>query len=82
MATHNNDKIECISLWLGHDKDDYRHMLHIKRKSENNLENVCASLNSIDDSIHSWFRKLEKKIQIINQNYVESMLMSIEITVD
>jgi hypothetical protein len=61
MTTHNNDKIECISSWIGHDKDDYRHMLHIERKSENTLGSVCASLNSISDSIHSWFRKLEKK---------------------
>ena len=55
MTTHNNDKIKCISSWIGHDKDDYRHMLYIERKSENNLGNVCASLNSISDSICSWF---------------------------
>ena len=73
MTTHNNDKIECISSWIGHDKDDYRHMLHIKHKSENNLRSVCASLNSISDSIHSWFKKLEKKNQIINHNYVTIM---------
>jgi hypothetical protein len=42
-------------------------MLHIVRKSENNLGNVCASFNSISDNIHSWFKKLEKN-QIINQN--------------
>ena len=81
MTTHNNDKIEFISSWIGHDKDDYRHMLHIEHKSENNLGSVCASLNSISDSIHSWFKKLEKN-QIINHNYKESKLMSIEITID
>jgi hypothetical protein len=82
MTTHNNDKIECISSWIGHAKDDYRHMLHIECKSENNLGSVCSSSNSISDSIHSWFKKLEKKNQTINHNNMESKLMSIKITID
>jgi hypothetical protein len=44
---------------------------------------ICTSacLNSISDSIHSWFKKLEKN-QTINHNYVESKLTSIKITID
>ena len=36
-------------------------MLHLDRKSENNISSIRDILNSISDTIHSWFKKGEKK---------------------
>lgn len=46
MTSYSSDKIECISSGLGNEKEDYRHMLHIEHKFENNGCSISVGLNS------------------------------------
>lgn len=46
MTSYSSDKIECISSGLGNEEEDYRHMLHIEHKFENNVCSISGSLNS------------------------------------